>query len=310
MAILPTTRTGRRGVQHGISGRPTRRRWIGWGFLAPFAVVFLFALVAPVLYAIYLSVFQDKLVGGNSFVGLANYIAAVGDPQFYSALWRVTLFFVVQVPIMLALSAVAALALDSGRLHFSSLFRISLFLPYAVPSVVAALMWGFMYGSNFGLVGNLNSFFGIKIPDPLSSSFALIGIGNISTWEFVGYNMLILYSALKVVPKDLYEAAELDGAGAFQVIRSIKLPAMRPAFVVALIFSVIGSFQLFNEPNVLKTLAPNAISSNFTPNMYAFNLSFSGQQFNYAAAIAIIMGLVTAVVAYAVQVIGIRKGNK
>jgi multiple sugar transport system permease protein len=273
-------------------------------------VVFLFALVAPVIYAIYLSVFQDKLVGGNSFAGLTNYTTALLDPQFYAALWRVTLFLLVQVPIMLALSTIAAIAIDSARLYFSALFRISLFLPYAVPSVIAALMWGFMYGTDFGLVGNLNSFLGIRIPDPLSSNFVLIALGNISTWEFVGYNMLILYSALRIVPKDLYEAAEIDGAGTFQVIRSIKLPAMRPAFVVALIFSVIGSFQLFNEPNVLKTLAPNTISSNFTPNMYAYNLSFSGQQFNYAAAIAIVMGFITMVVAYAVQVIGVRRENR
>jgi len=273
-------------------------------------VVFLFALVAPVIYASYLSVYQNKLVGGRSFAGLANYTTAVLDPQFYAALWRVTLFLLVQVPIMLALSTIAAIAIDSARLYFSALFRISLFLPYAVPSVIAALMWGFMYGTDFGLVGNLNSFLGIRLPDPLSSNFVLIALGNISTWEFVGYNMLILYAALRIVPKDLYEAAEIDGAGTFQVIRSIKLPAMRPAFVVALIFSVIGSFQLFNEPNVLKTLAPNTISSNFTPNMYAYNLSFSGQQFNYSASIAIVMGVITMAVAYAVQVIGVRRENR
>jgi multiple sugar transport system permease protein len=287
-----------------------RRRWVGWGFLAPFMVVFLFVLVAPVIYAIYLSVFQDKLVGGNSFVGLANYITALLDPQFYSAFLRVVLLLLVQVPIMLVLSTIAALALDSSRLYFSALVRISIFLPYAVPGVVAALLWGFMYGPQFGLVGNINSFFGIRLPDPLSSNFILVAIGNIVTWEFVGYNMLILYSALRTVPKDLYEAAEIDGAGTFQVIRAIKLPALRPAFVVALLFAVIGSFQLFNEPNVLKTLAPNAISSNFTPNMYAYNLSFAGQQFNYAAAIAIVMGVITMIVAYAVQVAGIRRENR
>jgi len=290
--------------------RKTRRNWSGWGFLAPFMVFFLFSLVAPVIYAIYLSLFQDKLIGGNSFVGLANYITGLEDPNFHAAFFRVTVFFVVQVPIMLALSTIAALAIDSARLYFSALFRIALFLPYAVPSVVAALMWGFMYGTNFGLVGNINSFFNIKIPDPLSGNYVLAAMGNISTWEFVGYNMLILYSALRTVPKDLYEAAEIDGAGNFQIIRAIKLPAMRSAFVVALLFSVIGSFQLFNEPNVLKTLAPNSISTNFTPNMYAYNLSFAGQQFNYAAAIAIIMGIVTMLIAYAVQVIGMRREKR
>jgi multiple sugar transport system permease protein len=309
MVSVPIARGGNR---RGSAPAPRRgrRSWAGWGFLTPFLVVFLFALVAPVVYAIYLSVFQEKMVGGTSFVGLDNYVAALHDPQFYSALWRVVLFLIVQVPIMLALSAFAALAIDSARLHFKALFRISLFIPYAVPSVVAALMWGFMYGTGFGLIGNLNSFFKIQLPDPLSGAWALVAIGNISTWEFIGYNMLIMYSALQVIPRDLYEAAEIDGAGSFKVIKAIKLPAMRSAFVVALIFSVIGSFQLFNEPNVLKTLAPNTFTTNFTPNMYAFNLSFSGQQFNYAAAIAIIMGILTMVVAYIVQILGARRESR
>jgi len=132
-------------------------------------------------------------------------------------------------------------------------------------------------------------------------------VGNIVTWEFVGYNMLLFYAALRVIPVDLYEAAELDGAGALRIIRNIKLPALRPAIVIGTIFSIIGSFQLFNEPNILQSLAPNAITTYFTPNMYAYNLSFSGQQYNYSATIAIIVGLLTAAIAYVVQLTGSRK---
>ena len=287
--------------------RGHRRSWTGWGFVGPFMLVFLFALIAPVVYSIYLSLFQDKLIGGNSFVGLANYGAALTDPKFWDAFGRVALFLVVQVPIMLVLAMVAALALDSARLRWAPLYRLAIFLPYAVPAVVASLIWGFMYGAQFGLIGNLDSFFGIQLPDPLSGGWILTSIGNIVTWEFVGYNMLIFYSALRVIPEDLYEAAELDGAGPFRVIRSIKLPALRPAILIATIFSIIGSFQLFNEPNILKPLAPNSISSYFTPNMYAYNLSFAGQEYNYSATIAIIMGIITMVIAYVVQLSGTRK---
>src|SRR6266700_1933684 len=107
-------------------------------------------------------------------------------------------------------------------------------------------MWGFMYGSQFGLVANIDSFFHVQLPDPFSSGLVLASIGNIVTWEFVGYNMLIFYSALRVIPNSLYEAAEIDGAGQFRVITAIKLPAIRGALVIATIFSIIGSFQLFN----------------------------------------------------------------
>lgn len=291
----------------GRSPRRERRDWRGWAFVAPFMIVFIAMIIAPVVYALWLSLFRQQMIGGNSFVGLANYVQVFQDAKFWESLLRVTLFLVVQVPVMLALSLVAALALDSARLHGARFFRIAIFLPYAVPGVVAALIWGFMYGDQFGLTASINDALGAHLVQPFSASWILPSIGNIVTWEFMGYNMLIFYAALKVVPTELYEAAEIDGAGQIRTVFSIKIPALRGAMVIATIFSIIGSFQLFNEPNLLKPLAPNVISSYFTPNMYAYNLSFAGQQFNYAATVAIVMGVITAVIAYIVQSRGSRK---
>jgi multiple sugar transport system permease protein len=284
-----------------------RRSWAGWKFVGPFMLVFALVFLAPIGYSIYLSLFRDRLIGGTSFVGLDNYTQALQDSQFWSGLGRVALFLAVQVPIMLGIALLVALALDSGRLHGRNFFRISIFLPYAVPAVVATLMWGFMYGDRFGLVANINDAFGVSLPNPLSPGLVLASIGNIVTWEFVGYNMLIFYSALHVIPRSLYEAAEIDGASQLRVVTSIKIPAIRGALVIATIFSIIGSFQLFNEPSILKPLAPNAITTYFTPNLYTFSLSFSGQQHNYAATVAIVMGVVTMIIAYVVQLRGMRK---
>jgi len=289
--------------------RRQRRSFVGLWFVSPFLVVFAFVLITPVAYSIYLSVFRDRLVGGRSFVGLDNYAQLFADPKFWDGLGRVALFLAVQVPIMLALALVAALAIDSGRLRGSSFFRIAVFLPYAVPGVVAVLMWGFMYGDQFGLAANLNDLIGSEVVQPLTPQWILIAVGNIVTWEFVGYNMLIFYSALRAIPVDLYEAAAIDGAGSWRVVLSIKLPALRQAIVIATIFSIIGSFQLFNEPNILRTLIPSVISTYFTPNMYAYNLSFAGQQYAYAATLAIVMGVVTAVIAYVVQLRGSREAD-
>ncbi|MCX5262993.1 carbohydrate ABC transporter permease [Streptomyces sp. NBC_00199] len=284
-----------------------RRSWTGWGFLGPFVAVFALVFLAPIVYSIYLSLFRDQLIGGNQFVGLDNYTRALQDDAFWGAVGRVALFLAVQVPLMLGIALLVALALDSGRLYGKSFFRITIFLPYAVPAVVATLMWGFMYGTKYGLVGDINSAFGVTLPDLLSPGWVLASIGNIVTWEFVGYNMLIFYSALRVVPTSLYEAAEIDGAGQWRIIRSIKLPAIRGAIVIATIFSIIGSFQLFNEPSILRPLALNSITTDFTPNFYTYSLSFNGQQHNYSATVAIIMGVITMVVAYAVQLRGMRK---
>ncbi|WP_424945117.1 carbohydrate ABC transporter permease [Cellulomonas shaoxiangyii] len=287
--------------------RRTRVSWTGWGFVGPFMAVFALVFLAPIAYSLWISLFRTQLVGGTTFVGLENYQRALEDPQFWSALGRVTVFLAVQVPVMLGIALLVALALDSGRLYGRDFFRISIFLPYAVPAVVATLMWGFMYGTRFGLVGNINDALGTTLPNPLSPDLVLAAIGNIVTWEFVGYNMLIFYSALRTVPTSLYEAAQIDGAGQWRVITAIKLPAIRGALVIAGIFSIIGSFQLFNEPSILQSLAPNAITTYFTPNLYAFSLSFSGQQYNYSATVALIMGVLTMVIAYVVQLRGMRK---
>jgi multiple sugar transport system permease protein len=270
-------------------------------------LVFALVFLAPIGYSIYLSLYRDRLIGGNSFVGLDNYTQALQDSQFWAAFGRVALFLVVQVPIMLFLALLVALAIDSGRLYGKAFFRVAIFLPYAVPAVVATLMWGFMYGSQFGLVGNINDALHVSLPDPLGASLVLTSIGNIVTWEFVGYNMLIFYSALRVVPSSLYESAEIDGAGQFRIITAIKLPAIRGALVIATIFSVIGSFQLFNEPAILRPLARNVLTTDYTPNLYAYSLSFAGQQYNYAATVAIIMGVITMVIAYVVQLRGTRE---
>lgn len=279
-------------------------------FVGPFVVVLVAMLVVPIGYALWLSLFRDQLIGGNQFVWFANYVQLFQDAKFWTGFGRVVLFLVVQVPIMLVVALVAALALDSARLWAASFFRIAIFLPYAVPGVVAALIWGFIYGNQFGLTGTINSALGIDLLQPFSPDWMLASIGNIVTWEFVGYNMLIFYAALRVVPGELYEAAEIDGAGPIRTIWSIKIPALRGSIVIATIFSIIGSFQLFNEPNLLKTLAPNVIGTSYTPNMYAYSLSFSGQQFNYSATVAIVMGVITAVIAYVVQVRGTRAENR
>ncbi len=283
----------------------TRNR--GWWFVLPFLTAFALVFLAPIGYSVHLSLFREQVFfGGSSFAGIDNYATVVTDPRFWESTGRVAGFLLVQVPIMLGIALAAALAIDSARLHAKGFFRVVIFLPYAVPAVVATLMWGYIYGDTFGLVADLNEATGARL-DPLSADFVLLSIGNIVTWEFVGYNMLILYSALKVVPPELYEAAALDGAGPFRTIVGVKLPALRGALAITAIFSVIGTFQLFNEPNILRTIAPNVISSYYTPNMYAYTLSFNGQQYNYAATVAIVMAVVTAAVAYAVQLRGIRR---
>jgi multiple sugar transport system permease protein len=280
--------------------RIAQRRAAGPLFVAPFLLVFALLFVGPLAYAAYLSLFQDRLVGGTSFVGLANYVTAVQDPQLIRGIARVATFFVIQVPVMLVLAVLFALALDSGLLRLSKVVRLGIFVPYAVPSVVAALMWGYLYGPDYGPFAQAARAVDLPTPRFLTDGWMLGSLANIVTWEFVGYNMIILYAALRAIPQGLYEAAAVDGAGAWRIAWSIKLPALRPALLLTLVFSVIGSFQLFNEPRLLRDIAPNVIDSGYTANLYAYSLAFTSQQVNYAAAVSFLLGLVIVIVSYAV----------
>ncbi|MFE4625157.1 carbohydrate ABC transporter permease [Streptomyces mirabilis] len=268
-------------------------------FIAPFMALFLLLFLAPLGYAAYLSLFQEKLIGGSTFVGLDNYITAVKDPLLLKGIGRVALFFVIQVPVMLLLALFFALALDSGLLRLARVIRLGIFVPYAVPSVIATLMWGYLYGPDFGPFAQISHDLHLPAPHLLSDSWMLGSLANIVTWEFVGYNMIILYAALRTIPTELYEAAAMDGAGAWRIAWSIKLPALRPALTLTLLFSVIGSFQLFNEPNLLMKVAPDVITSSYTANVYAYSVAFISQQTNYAATVSFILGLVIVIVSYA-----------
>jgi multiple sugar transport system permease protein len=267
-------------------------------FVAPFLALFLLLFLTPLGYAAYLSLFQHKLIGGTTFVGLQNYLTALKDPLLLRGVARVALFFVIQVPVMLVLALLFALALDSGLMRLARVVRLGIFVPYAVPSVVATLMWGYLYGPSFGPFAQVGRRLHAAAPNFLSDGWMLGSLANIVTWEFVGYNMIILYAALRTIPQDLFEAAAVDGAGAWRVAWSIKLPALRPALMLTLLFSVIGSFQLFNEPKLLQQIAPDVIDSAYTANLYSYSLAFTGQQVNYAAAVSFLLGLVIVIVSY------------
>ena len=298
-STLPTSRRPGR-----AKARITR---IAYAMLAPFLIVFAISIVIPLGYALVISLFKKQLIGGTSFVGFDNYARALSDPLLHAGVGRVLLFLAIQVPIMLVIALLVALAIDSGRLGGKAVVRIGLFLPYAVPAVVAALMWGYIFGGRFGLSAQVFGFFGVPAPDFLGPGLMLGSIGNIVTWSFVGYNMLIFYAALRSIPLEIYEAAQIDGAGEFRKAWSIKIPALRPALTLALIFSVIGSLQLFNEPSILQALRPSVITTNYTPNLYAYSLAFAGGQTNYAAAIAVLLGGLTVTIAYVVQLVIARR---
>jgi multiple sugar transport system permease protein len=298
----PAERGSKRSV--GPSTTPRRRvRLLQAGtpylFLLPFMALFIVFLVLPLVYALGLSVFETRLVGGNVFVGLDNYARALGDGNFWEGVRRMVKFGIFQVPIMLGLALVFALVLDSGTVWMRKLFRLGFYLPYAVPSVVAALIWGYLYGPSFGPITQLAELLNFPAPNLLSESWMLASIANIVTWEFTGYNMIIMYAALQSIPAELDDAGAVDGAKGWQRALYIKVPMIKSAIFLTVIFSIIGTLQLFNEPNIMFAIAPQVISNDYTPNLYAYTLAFTNQEYNYSAAISFVLGAVVVVFSYA-----------
>jgi len=288
---------------------PAKRRQYGaaYALVLPFFIIFVAMVIVPLVYAGYLSLYRKRLIGGTSFAGAENYIRALTDPLFLSGVGRMAIFLVIQVPFMIVLALFFALALDSGMMKLAKFSRLAIFVPYAVPGVVAALMWGYLYGPDFGPFAQIGRGLGMGPPPFFTQTGMLFSIMNIVNWSFIGYNMIIIYAALRSLPSELYEAARVDGASEPRIAWSIKIPAVRPALLLTVIFSVIGTFQLFTEPKLMATLAPNVIGTAWSPNLYAYNVAFVNQDANYAAALAFLLGIVIMIVSYIVQLSTQRK---
>jgi multiple sugar transport system permease protein len=267
-------------------------------FVLPFFLVVVAFLVVPLGYAFWLSLSTKSLALGTRFTGFDNYVRAFSDPLLLDGFVRVVVFGAVQIPIMLGVALAGALTLDAVTTRFAIAFRLIAFMPYAVPAVLGALMWGFLYSRTFGPFADLPTAFGGDPVDFFSSSLLLASLGNIVTWAWTGYNMIVLYSALQGVPREMYEAALIDGASQTQIALRVKVPAIRQAVALAAIFSVIGTMQFFVEPYVMSRFAPQ-ISAGYTPNLYAYNQAFAYSDFHYSAAISFTLGFVVFVAAYA-----------
>jgi len=274
-----------------------RQRW-GWVFVAPFTVIFLVFLVAPLLYAFWLSLHTKALIGGTKFTWFANYAKAFSDPQFLDGVWLVVRFSLVLIPIQMIISLAAALVLDNLTTRLARFSRLMIFVPYAVPVVIGALMWGFLYSPRLGPAAEIFSWFGAASPDLLTPDTIFGSLVNVVTWQWAGYYMIIIYAALRGIDPAVYEAAKIDGANAWQTALRIKIPMISSALILILVFALIGTLQFFTEPQVLRSVTPGAIDSSYTPNMYANTLAFSYSQFNYASAISFALGLVVFVGSY------------
>lgn len=295
--MVTTTRPARRGR---VAGR--RRRTVApYVLIAPAVLGFLAIFLAPAGYAGWTSLHGNRVAGGSAygtlervFVGLDNYGRALQDPQLVASLVRLLVYALISIPLTMGLALLFALLLDVPRVRLRATSRTIIFMPYAIPGVLAAMMWGFIYLPSLSPVNALAELVGIDGVNLLGGRSVFGSLANVSIWAGVGFNMIVIYTALRAIPTELYDAARVDGCGEVGLALRIKLPMLTPAIVLTGLFSLIGALQTYSEPITFQKLS-QSISSSFFPLMKVYNDAFFDSDLGIAAATSMILVIGTLV---------------
>ncbi|WP_166998886.1 carbohydrate ABC transporter permease [Paramicrobacterium fandaimingii] len=297
MSIDTLARTSR--AKRKISAR----RWlVPYVFLSPAGLLFVVFLAIPIIYAIYLSFRGMHVSGGGPFgvreetwVGFDNYIRTFTDAEFFAGFGRLAIYGVIAVPVTLGLALLFALLLDLPRVRAARFSRIAIFVPYAVPGVIASLLWGFLYLPSTSPLNWILNQLGFADLEVLTGGALFPAVANIAIWSGVGFNMIIIYTSLRGIPNELHEAARIDGASEWQIAWRIKIPLVAPALVLTGLFSLIGTLQLYGEPTTLRPMT-NEISQTWVPLMKITRDAFARDDLSLAAASSVVLAIGTLVV--------------
>lgn len=309
---MPDSTTPAAANLRAIKARRRRNNLYGWVFASPFTLLFIITFAVPILVSIYQAFFTSKAAGGlygggervTTFVGLENFQAVVTNGNFWLGMGRVLLYAAFQIPLMIGIALVLALVLDSFLIKHVTIFRLGYFLPYAIPGVVAAMVWLYLYSPQLSPLSSLTgiNFFGQHI--------ILASMANMTTWTFTGYNMLVFLAALQAIPTDLYEAARIDGASGWQIATRLKIPMLSSAALLTVLLSIIGTIQLFNEPTIM-TLSNPWMGNDYTPMRMAYNtMMTSPGDPHMASAISLVMALIAGGLAAIYAFVQTRVGRK
>jgi multiple sugar transport system permease protein len=274
-----------------------RRGRSGLAFVTPFMIMYTLFIVVPLAYAVYQSLYTTKLIGGTSFSGFSNYSTVLQSGPFWNGVIRVAIFGAIQIPVMLAIAFFFATIFDLGVAKWGRVFRAIFFIPYAVPIVVSALMWGFLFEPAYGPFDRFMQAIGFHNFNWMGSNNLMVAtIIIIAIWEWTGYNCVILYTALRSVPRDVIEAAILDDTPLWKIILKIKLPLVRPAIIMLVFLNTIGAMQLFVEPYILNNYQAGVITNTWTPVLDIYSTAISDGEYQLGAAMAVVLALIVIVI--------------
>jgi ABC-type sugar transport system permease subunit len=255
-------------------------------FISPFFAVFAVFGIYPIAYSLWLSLHNWHATKPWQFVGLKNYWTLLSnDEVFWTSLWNVIYIFLLNVPIMILLSVLIAVALNNPARKLKDLFRIVYLLPYVTSVLSIAIVFYVLFDDSLGLINLLLARGGLKPIHWLTSAkYSKISIDILVTWKWTGYNMIIALAGLQSISTDIYDAARIDGAGSVRTFLRITLPLMRPVIGFQFIMSTIGTFNMFTEPYFLTDGGPGY--SSLTLVLYLYRSAFKFFKLGYGAAIA------------------------
>ncbi len=261
------------------------------GFLAPSLALLCAVTVYPVFYVLWLSLHRKHLVFGVSeFLGLENYSNLLHDERFWNALKNTAYFTAASVSIELALGLGIAVLMNRA-FRLKGLMRAIVLIPWAVPTVVSARMWEWLYNTDFGLI---NYVLGAKVNWLGSTFWALNAAVFMDVWKTTPFVAIILMAGLQTIPEELYRAAKVDGAGPWATFRDVTLPLLKPVILVVLIFRTLDAFRVFDAIYVLTGGGP--AQSTETLSIYAYKVLFQTLRFGYGSAISVMVFLSVAII--------------
>ena len=275
---------------------PSEANRAAWFFLAPSLILIGVFFFLPVAASLLLSVTDFDIYGiaapaNTRFIGFHNYSRLLSTPDFWNALKNTFYFAFVGGPLTIAVALGAALLISSKLVRFKGLFRTIYFTPFVTTLVAVAIVWKYLYHTQYGLFNYALRAFGIAPIDWLGNPhWAMPAIILMAVWKSFGYNMLIFIAGLQAIPEELYDAAEIDGAGSARKFFSITLPMLTPTLVFISVITMIGYFQLFSEPYVMTQGGPLRSTTSVVLLMY--EEGFRWWRMGYAAAIAFVLFIV------------------
>ena len=269
---------------------------VGWALAAPALIVILVFFALPVIAGLALSLTDFDLyaladLSVLRFVGLGNYLHLLHTPLFWQALGNTLYFVVVGVPVSIGLSLGAALLLNSRFAKWQPFFRTALFAPVVTTVVAVAVIWRYLLHTRYGLINHALADLGIDPIDWLGDPhWSMPAIILFAAWKNFGYNMIILLAALQAVPRELYESARVDGAGAWRQFGDLTLPMLTPTLVMVGIMTISGYFQLFAEPYVMTQGGP--LRSTVSVLYFMYEEGFRWWNLGNASAVAFLLFIV------------------